>query len=112
MSEVARPLVAGSFPAAHSFIGRQMAAGLGSCFAGRRTFRVITLVWGVGWLTEFAFTGINVGLFSWMFTYVRRQAIQANAKTSAKSSAHSYEDILHAQSNTYGERSQTVVNDL
>jgi hypothetical protein len=60
---------------------------------GPRTFRVMTLVWAIGWLAEFAlrivmvetltiptalaispfvFGAINLGLFAWMFAYVRR----------------------------------------
>ena len=86
------------------YIGRQMTAGQDPALtarfdalwlrpAGRRTFRTITLVWGIGWLAEFAlriamvetlttsqvlaispfvFNGINLGLFAWMFAYARR----------------------------------------
>jgi hypothetical protein len=70
---------------------------------GRRTFQVITIVWAIGWLAEFGlrivmvetltiatilavspfvFTAINLGLFAWMFAYVRRvrrRAMQAVA---------------------------------
>jgi hypothetical protein len=56
-------------------------------------FQVITLVWAIGWLAEFAlrivmvetltvstvlavspfvFAGINLTIFAWMFSYVRR----------------------------------------
>lgn len=59
----------------------------------RRTFRVLTFVWAVGWLAEFAlrvvmvesltvvqvlavsplvFNAINIGLMIWTFAYVRR----------------------------------------
>ena len=85
-------------------IGRQMSAGRDPVLVARfdalwqrphgpRTFRVMTLVWAIGWLTEFAlrvvmvetltiptvlaisplvFGAINLGLFAWMFAYVRR----------------------------------------
>src|SRR5262249_4313495 len=60
----------------------------------RRVFRLLTLVWAVGWLGEsslkvvmvltlstaqvlavspFVFTGITVGLITWTLAYVRRQ---------------------------------------
>ena len=59
----------------------------------RRTFRILTLVWAIGWLGEFAlrvvmielftiaqvlaispivFNAINIGLMAWTFAYVRR----------------------------------------
>jgi hypothetical protein len=94
------------------YIGRQVSAGRDPVLIARfdalwqrpqgpRTFRVMTLVWAVGWLTEFAlrvvmvetltiptvlaispfvFGAINLGLFAWMFAYVRRvrrRAMQA-----------------------------------
>jgi hypothetical protein len=73
---------------------------------GRRTFRIITLVWSAGWLAEFGlrivmvetltiptvlavspfvFAAINLGLFGWMFWYVqrvRRKAMQTAAASS------------------------------
>ncbi len=66
--------------------------------AGRRTFRIMTLVWAIGWLGEFAirigmiltlsvaqvlalspfiFNGITVGLIAWTLAYARRQRKQA-----------------------------------
>ncbi len=87
------------------YVGRQFAAGQDPAelerFDGlwqfppaRRAFRVLTLVWAIGWLVEFAartaivltlsidqvlaigpvvFTGITVGLIAWTLGYVRRQ---------------------------------------
>ncbi len=64
----------------------------------RRTFRIMTLVWAVGWLAEFAlrvvmietlsiaqvlaaspvvFNAINIGLMAWTFAYVRRARARA-----------------------------------
>jgi hypothetical protein len=86
------------------YIARQMVAGqdaalitrfdaLGERPHGRHMFQVITLVWAIGWLAEFAlrivmvetltvstvlavspfvFAGINLTIFAWMFSYVRR----------------------------------------
>jgi hypothetical protein len=86
------------------YIGRQVSAGRDPVLVARfdalwqrphgpRTFRVMTLVWAIGWLAEFAlrivmvetltiptvlaispfvFGAINLGLFAWMFAYVRR----------------------------------------
>jgi hypothetical protein len=94
------------------YMARQMSAGqdpaLGARFEtlwqrprGRRTFRVMTCVWGTAWIVQFGlrivmvemltipivlavspfvFTAINVGLFAWTFAYarrVRRRAAQA-----------------------------------
>jgi hypothetical protein len=85
-------------------IGRQMSTGRDPVLVarfdalwqrprGRRTFRVMTLVWAIGWLVEFAlrivmvetltiptvlaispfvFGATNLGLFAWMVTYVHR----------------------------------------
>jgi hypothetical protein len=96
------------------YIGRQMSAGQDPTLVarfdalwqrprGRQIFRVITVVWGIGWLAEFGlriamvetltiatvlaaspfvFTTINLGLFAWMFAYVRRarrKAMEASA---------------------------------
>jgi hypothetical protein len=86
------------------YIARQMSAGADPAIAARfdalwlrplgpRTFRLMTLVWAIGWLMEFAlrivmvetltipqvlvigpivFSGVNVGLFAWTFAYARR----------------------------------------
>ena len=71
-----------------------------------RTFRVLTVVWALGWMGEFglrvimvetlsiphvlaispiAFTGITVGLFAWTFAYVRHQQQRAAASASSGS---------------------------
>lgn len=87
------------------YIGRQFSAGQDRAAAARfddlwqregarRTFRVMTLVWAIGWLSEFAvrvlmvltlsvatvlavspviFNGITVGLIVWTIDYARRQ---------------------------------------
>jgi len=87
------------------YIGRQFSAGddvgaarrfdaLWDVAGARRTFRVLTLVWSVGWLGEFAlrvlmvftlsvsqvlaispfvFNGITLGLIAWTLAYVRRK---------------------------------------
>ena len=65
----------------------------------RRTFRILTLVWTVGWLGEFVlrvvmieslsvaqvlaispivFNAINIGLMAWTFAYVRRVRSRAS----------------------------------
>jgi hypothetical protein len=91
------------------YIGRQFSAGddldarqrfdaLWEIEGARRTFRVLTLVWSVGWLAEFAlrvtmvftlsvgqvlaispvmFNGITLGLIAWTVAYVRRQQRRA-----------------------------------
>jgi hypothetical protein len=96
------------------YIGRQMSAGQDPALIarfdalwqrphGRRTFRVLTMVWAIGWLAEFGlrivmvetlttaavlavspfvFNAINLGLFGGMFAYVRRvrrRAMQAGS---------------------------------
>jgi hypothetical protein len=100
------------------YIGRQVSAGrdpvLGARFDaiwqrphGPRTFRVMTLVWAIGWLMEFAlrvvmvetltiptvlaispfvFGAINLGLFAWMFAYVRRVRRRAMPAASGETS--------------------------
>ena len=66
----------------------------------RRTFRILTLVWAVGWLGEFVlrvvmiesltvaqvlaispivFNAINIGLMAWTFAYVRRVRSRASS---------------------------------
>jgi len=87
------------------YIGRQFSAGQDARAAAsfddlwqreraRRTFRVMTLVWAIGWLAEFGlrvlmvftlsvenvlafgpvvFNGITVGLLLWTVDYARRQ---------------------------------------
>ena len=87
------------------YIGRQFSAGEDAAkiaeFNGlwqypraRRTFRVMTIVWAVGWLGEFAlrvvmvrtlsipevlamspvvFNGLTLGLIAWTIAYARRQ---------------------------------------
>jgi hypothetical protein len=70
----------------------------------RRTFRVMTVVWALGWVGEFGlrvlmvetlsiprvlaispivFNGINMGLFAWTFAYVRHQRQRAAASASS-----------------------------
>lgn len=72
----------------------------------RRTFRVLTVVWALGWISEFGlrvimvetlsiphvlaispivFNGITVGLFAWTFAYVRHQRQRAAASVSSGS---------------------------
>jgi len=97
------------------YIGRQFSAGDDSAareqFDGlwqhakaRRTFRLMTLVWAVGWLTEFAlrvvlvltlsvpqvlaispilFNGITVGLIAWTLAYAERQRRRGRAHSSS-----------------------------
>jgi len=87
------------------YIGRQFSAGsdrsavedfntLWERPEARRTFRLMTLVWAVGWLSEFGlrvlmvltlsvsqvlaispfvFNGITIGLIAWTLAYARRQ---------------------------------------
>ena len=66
----------------------------------RRTFRILTLAWAIGWLGEFAlrvvmielltiaqvlaispvvFNAINIGLMAWTFAYVRRARSRASS---------------------------------
>jgi hypothetical protein len=68
-----------------------------------RTFRILTLVWAIGWLGEFwlrvamiewltiaqvlaispvVFNAINVGLLAWTFAYVRR--VRSRASTAPR----------------------------
>jgi len=72
----------------------------------RRTFRVMTVVWALGWIGEFGlrvlmvetlsiprvlaispivFNGINLGLFAWTFAYVRHQRQRAAAAAASDS---------------------------
>lgn len=93
------------------YIGQQLSAGGDAEARGRfdalweerprarRTFRMLTLVWTVGWLGEFAlrvvmiesltvaqvlaispivFNAINIGLMAWTFAYVRRVRARAS----------------------------------
>jgi hypothetical protein len=96
------------------YIGRQFTAGddpeararfdaLWGIAGARRTFRVLTLVWAVGWLGEFAlrlvmvftltlgqvlalspfmFNGITLGLIAWTLAYVRQQQRRGTKSTS------------------------------
>jgi hypothetical protein len=93
------------------YIGRQFSAGgdrvafeqftnLWQSPAARRSFRLMTLVWAVGWLGEFAlrvimvltlsvpqvlaispfvFNGITLGLIAWTLAYARRQRRKGEA---------------------------------
>jgi hypothetical protein len=93
------------------YIGRQFSAGdnpialeqfnaLWQRAPARRTFRLLTMVWAIGWLGEFSlrvvmvltlsvaqvlaispfvFNGITLGLIAWTLAYVRRQ--QARGQT-------------------------------
>jgi hypothetical protein len=75
----------------------------------RHTFRVMTLVWAIGWMSEFAlrvvmvwalsipevlvispfvFNGITIGLIAWTIAYVRRQR-QRGAEARARAAAES-----------------------
>ena len=87
------------------YISRQFSAGedpeanerfnaLWQLAPARRTFRVLTIVWALGWLSEFAlrvvmvltlsvgrvlaispfvFNGVTIGLIAWTLAYVRRR---------------------------------------
>jgi hypothetical protein len=100
------------------YIGRQFSVGedpvktaefnaLWEYPRARRTFRVMTVVWAIGWMTEcalrivmvwtlsirevlaispFAFNGITVGLIAWSIAYGRRQR-QRGAEARAKAAA-------------------------
>jgi len=95
------------------YLARQMSAGQDPSLVarfdalwqrprGRRTFRVLTAVWGTVWLAEFGlriamvemlsiptvlavspivFNAINVGLFAWTFAYARRMRRGAPSMT-------------------------------
>jgi hypothetical protein len=97
------------------YIGRQFAAGhdpaaierfngLWQYPGARRTFRILTAVWAIGWLGEFAlrvamvltlsislvlavapfvFNGITLALIAWTFSYVRRQRMAAPGAAAA-----------------------------
>ena len=99
------------------YIGRQMSAGddpvalqrfddLWKIAGGRRTFRVMTLVWALGWLGEFAgrvlmvltlmpaqvlaiapvvFNAITVALIAWTLTYARRRRSASRASSAGSS---------------------------
>jgi hypothetical protein len=102
------------------YIGRQFSAGedpakiaefdaLWQYPRARHTFRVMTIVWAIGWMSEFAlrivmvwtlsvpevlavspfvFNGITIGLFAWTIAYVRRQR-QRGAEARANAAAAS-----------------------
>ena len=93
------------------YIGRQFSTGddpakveafnaLWQYPGARRTFRVLTIVWAVGWMGEFAlrvvlvetlsipqvlvvspivFNGITIGMIAWTLAYVRRRRARASA---------------------------------
>jgi len=95
------------------YIGRQFSAGadhdaierfnaLWQLQPARRTFRVLTIVWALGWLGEFAlrvlmvltlsteqvlaispfvFNGITLGLVAWTLAYVRRQRARGQSSS-------------------------------
>ena len=102
------------------YIGRQFSAGedpakiaefnaLWQYPMARHTFRVMTIVWAIGWMSEFAlrvvmvwtlsipevlaispfvFNGLTIGLIAWSFAYARRQrqrGTEARAKAAAAS---------------------------
>ena len=102
------------------YIGRQFSVGqdqakiaefntLWQYPRARHTFRVMTLVWAIGWMSEFAlrvamvwtlsipevlaispfvFNGITIGLIAWSIAYGRRQR-QRGAEARAKAAAAS-----------------------
>jgi len=102
------------------YIGRQFSAGedpakiaefnaLWQYPGARHTFRVMTIVWAIGWMSEFAlrvvmvwtlsipevlaispfvFNGITIGLIAWSIAYGRRQR-QRGAEARAKAAAAS-----------------------
>jgi hypothetical protein len=102
------------------YIGRQFSVGedpakiaefntLWQYPRARHTFRVMTVAWGIGWMSEFAlrvamvrmlsipevlaispfvFNGITIGLIAWSIAYARRQR-QRGAEARAKAAAAS-----------------------
>jgi hypothetical protein len=100
------------------FVGRQFSAGedaaklaefnaLWQYPRARHTFRVMTIVWAIGWIGEFAlrvvmvetlsipqvlaispfvFNGLTLGLIAWTIAYARRQR-QRGAEARAKATA-------------------------
>jgi hypothetical protein len=102
------------------YIGRQFSAGedpariaefnaLWQYPGARRTFRVMTIVWAVGWMSEFmlrvvmvltlsipevlaispfVFNGITIGLIAWSIAYARHQR-QRGAEARTKAAAAS-----------------------
>jgi hypothetical protein len=102
------------------YIGRQFSAGedpakiaefnaLWQYPVARHTFRVMTIVWAIGWMSEFAlrvvmvwtlsipevlvispfvFNGITIGLIAWTLAYGRRQR-QRGAEARARGAAAS-----------------------
>jgi hypothetical protein len=102
------------------YIGRQFSAGedpakiaefdaLWQYPRARHTFRVMTIVWAIGWMSEFAlrivmvwtlsipevlavspfvFNGITLGLIAWTIAYARRQR-QRGAEARAEAAASS-----------------------
>ncbi len=105
------------------YIGRQFSAGddaaklaqfdaLWQYPGARRTFRIMTVVWAVGWTGEFllrvlmvwtlsvaavlaispfVFNGITIGLIAWTLAYARRQSRRGRSAAQTASPAHSAE---------------------
>jgi hypothetical protein len=111
-----RPLlfyISRQFTAGHDPAALEQFNGLWQQPVARRTFRLMTLVWAVGWLGEFAlrvvmvltlsvaqvlaispfvFNGVTVGLVAWTLAYARRQRQRGETLRSREAAGAGHSD--------------------